>query len=260
MITKVFKLLLILASRFPRAQKIFSYIEYLFAYAQGKGWFVSLEVEVSLCASLLPEGISTFVDIGGNKGEYAQEVVSRFQNARVFIFEPSLYNRKALDDKFLDNPNVRVYQIALSDSAGLMPLYADSPGSGGASLIHRKIEHFGVHVSELEQVSVKRFDEIWGQINEDIIDLVKIDVEGHELNVLRGFGLILERVKVVQFEMGGTDIDSRVFFQDFWYFFLPYDFALFRMSPSGLVPISSYKEQEESFTFKNYVALNKRFQ
>jgi len=259
MIDKSLRFLVNIACRLPRAQKVFSYLEYVSTYAQGKGWFVSLGAEVSLCASLLPNGIQTFVDIGGNKGEYSEEIISRFQGVRVFIFEPSRFNQNTLEMKFSDNPNVRVFQIALSDSAGFMPLYADSPGSGGASLLHRKIGHFGIHVSEIEKIEVRRFDEIWIKENGDIIDLVKIDVEGYELNVLRGFGEILTRVRVVQFEMGGTDIDSRTFFQDFWYFFAQNKFSLFRMSPSGLVRIHSYKEQEEGFVFKNYVAFNERF-
>jgi FkbM family methyltransferase len=259
MIAKGFRFLVNTACRLPRAQKVFSFLEYASSYAQGKGWFASLEVEVSLCASLLPRGVQTFVDIGGNKGEYSEEIVSRFPGVRVFIFEPSRFNQSTLNLKFANNQNVHIYQFALSDSAGFMSLYADSPGSGGASLLNRRVGHFGISLSEVEKVEVKRFDEIWSKESGDVIDLCKIDVEGYELNVLRGFGEILSRVKVVQFEMGGTDIDSRTFFQDFWYFFSQHNFSLFRMSPSGLVRVHAYKEQEEGFAFKNYVAFNERF-
>lgn len=259
MLDKSLKLLLNLAYHFPYAQKAFSYLEYISAYAQGKGWVASLEIEVSLCASLLPDGIATLIDIGGNQGEYTNEVISKFKDARAFIFEPSNSNQIILDKKFSSSSRVRVFPFALSDSTSVMPLYADSPGSGGASLSKRKLEHFGIHFSEVEKVNVKRFDEIWNGESSEAIDLVKIDVEGYELNVLKGFGHHLQRVRVVQFEMGGTDIDTRTFFQDFWYFFEQEKFALFRMSPSGLVRIDTYREQEEGFAFKNYVALNKRF-
>lgn len=59
--------------------------------------------------------------------------------------------------------------------------------------------------------------------------------------------------------MGGTDINSRNFFQGFWYFFSQQSLSLFRMSPSGLVRVHTYKEQEEGFAFKNYVPFNERF-
>lgn len=40
------------------------------------------------------------------------------------------------------------------------------------------------------------------------IDFVKIDTEGYELNVLKGFGDAIQRVKIIQFEYGGTYLDN----------------------------------------------------
>jgi FkbM family methyltransferase len=41
------------------------------------------------------------------------------------------------------------------------------------------------------------------------IDFLKIDTEGFELNVLQGFGDFLENIKIIQFEYGGTFLDSK---------------------------------------------------
>ncbi len=48
-------------------------------------------------------------------------------------------------------------------------------------------------------------------INNDIknIDFLKIDTEGYELNVIKGFGDYIENIKVVQFEYGGTFLDNK---------------------------------------------------
>lgn len=238
----------------PYSQKLFSRIEFLSAYAQGKGWFASLKSEIDLCTSILPNGVSCFVDIGGNVGEYSKEILARYPDSQITIFEPSRVNYEILCSKFDCYSNVQIIQSALSDSKGTMPLYADEPGSGGASLIKRELDHFGVQVAEVEKVNVNRFDGIWNR--QGIIDLVKIDVEGFELLVIKGFGELIKSVRAVQFEMGGTDIDTKTFFQDFWYFFSRCNFSLFRMTPSGLVRINAYTEQEEGFIFKNYVAFN----
>jgi FkbM family methyltransferase len=40
------------------------------------------------------------------------------------------------------------------------------------------------------------------------IDFLKIDTEGYELNVLKGFGELLKNVKIIQFEYGGTFLDN----------------------------------------------------
>jgi hypothetical protein len=62
-----------------------------------------------------------------------------------------------------------------------------------------------------------------------IIDYVKIDVEGWELSVLQGFGDLVYNMRVIQFEFGGSNIDTRTFFQDFWYFFKDHNFSIYRI-------------------------------
>jgi hypothetical protein len=108
-----------------------------------------------------------------------------------------------------------------------------------------------------EKVEIKRFDEYWEYKN-SFIDLVKIDVEGHELDVLKGFGDLLKKTRLVQFEFGGTNIDTKTFFQDFWYFFKENDFSIYRITPIGNFRIKKYSEQDEYFSITNYIALNNK--
>jgi hypothetical protein len=91
------------------------------------------------------------------------------------------------------------------------------------------------------------------------IDLLKVDVEGHELAVLRGARRLFERGAIhrVLFEFGGTGIDSRVFLQDYYYFFTPMGMKLHRLLRDGsLHPIPQYEEFYEQFTYTNFVALS----
>jgi hypothetical protein len=88
--------------------------------------------------------------------------------------------------------------------------------------------------------------------------MVKIDIEGHELSALRGFGSALDSTRVLQFEFGGTDIDTRTFFQDFWYFFRDRNFDLYRITPLGAQKITRYQESDEYFSITNYIASNGR--
>jgi hypothetical protein len=89
------------------------------------------------------------------------------------------------------------------------------------------------------------------------LDIVKIDVEGHELAVLRGFGRALAATRVVQFEFGGCNIDTRTYFRDFWYFFTDEGFDLYRITPIGAERIHRYRESEEAFTVTNFIAVNR---
>lgn len=65
------------------------------------------------------------------------------------------------------------------------------------------------------------------------IDFLKIDTEGFELNVLRGFGSELKRVQWLQFEYGGTYIDSGVTLTEIITFLVAEGFSNFAYLCSG---------------------------
>jgi len=59
---------------------------------------------------------------------------------------------------------------------------------------------------------------------------------------------------VIQFEFGGCNIDTRIFFQDFWYFFKNNNFEIYRITPFGAAHKECYREFEECFLTTNYLA------
>jgi len=90
--------------------------------------------------------------------------------------------------------------------------------------------------------------------------LLKLDIEGHELDALIGASKMFEKgaIEMCTFEFGGCNIDTRTFFQDFYYYFTNFNLMLHRMTPSGfLAPIVKYKEVYEQFRTTNYLALKK---
>ena len=109
-----------------------------------------------------------------------------------------------------------------------------------------------------EKIKIIRFKDYWNnEINSEVIDLFKIDVEGHEMDVLKGIDDKISNIKLIQFEFGGCNIDTRSFFQDFWYFFNNHNFKIFRISPLGLIELKKYKEIYEHFCTTNFLCLNK---
>ena len=198
------------------------------------------------------------IDIGGNVGEYSAELLRLHSGLELHTFEPSSSNITKLRERFADNPLVRIEQSVLSDSAGRMTLYADRDGSGLASLTKRQLEHFDIRFDPIEEVEVRRFEDYWRQhLAGRTLDIVKIDVEGHELMVLRGFGEAIRKVRVVQFEFGGTNIDTKVFFRDLWLFFEGAGFDLYRITPLGVMRIERYHERDELFIISNFIAVNR---
>lgn len=91
------------------------------------------------------------------------------------------------------------------------------------------------------------------------IDLVKIDVEGHELDVLYGGDSLFSqgRVRLVTFEFGGCNIDTRTYVRDFWQFFAARGMRSFhRIMPSNrLFRIERYHEGLEAFRTTTFVVV-----
>ena len=65
-----------------------------------------------------------------------------------------------------------------------------------------------------------------------------------------------DKIKFIQFEFGGTDIDARIFFWDF-YMLLKEKYNLYRIVKDGIYPIPDYSEDLEIFSYVNFFAEHK---
>jgi FkbM family methyltransferase len=237
-------------------------LEMFCSLKQGKGWGTcTIKNEVESCLNLLNKSPEFIVDIGANKGIYTETLLSLFPNATYFLFEPSITNLNIICSKFEKKSNIFCSNYALSNKNCTEKLYTNEYGSGLASLTKRRLDHFDIYMNLEETVDVIRFDDFlkFDDIPKNlpkIIDYVKIDVEGNELKVLEGFGDLLKDIKLIQFEFGGCNIDTKTYFQDFWYFFIKNNFSLYIISQDGPIKIEKYSESYEYFSTTNYIALN----
>lgn len=228
------------------------------AWLMGKGYgSATLEQEVTAALSLLTRTPDLVIDVGGNVGGYSQVLRSRVPNLEIHIFEPSSVNVAKLRTTFAGDSRVHINAVGLSDSNADAILYSDTPGGGLGSLANRRLDHFGIEMNAKEAVHIVRFDGYWkNTLGGRTIDLAKLDIEGFELAALRGFGEAIRSTRVVQFEFGGCNLDTRTNFQDFYYFFTELKFRIFRITPLGLNEIKKYHELDEIYLTTNFVAVN----
>jgi len=238
--------------------EILAYLEKIFAYLQGKGFGSStINKEVSSVLKLLSVTPKLCIDIGGNKGEYSSALLKKYTELKIVVFEPSSVNIIHLKNKFEKENNLTIVPYALSNKSGEAHLYTNFLGSGLASLTKRNLDHFGVDFSTEEVIKTVRFIDYYKEyLADSILDVVKIDVEGHELDVLKGFDEVISKTRVIQFEFGGCNIDTRTFFRDFWIFFSEKNFKIYRISPIGAYLIYSYAESLEFFSTTNFICVN----
>jgi FkbM family methyltransferase len=232
----------------------------------GKGWgsdSVSAEAQV-ISSFVRSKGIQRVfaLDVGANFGNWTAALLAEIPDAQIAAFEPSGEAFVALESRFINHPNVRSFNLALGKYDGQATLFSDKSASGLASLTKRRLEHFDLEFNCQENVAIRTLDSWWEkQKNETNFfqspNVLKMDVEGHELDVLTGAINSLSEIQIVQFEFGGSNIDTRTFFQDFWYLFTDLSFEIFRLSPKGIIPIISYSELDESFRTTNYFAVRR---
>lgn len=201
-------------------------------------------------------------DVGANRGQFLQLIIGNIADDELSIhcFEPGFHTFQLLRKSFGDDKRITLNNSALGKVNGKAALYYDAPGSGLASLTKRRLDHFGIDFLESETVEVDTIDNYCLNRGIDHIHLLKIDIEGHELDALAGAKRMLDNrsVDIITFEFGGCNIDTRTFFQDFWYLFNAIDMTLFRITPSGYVtPIASYEEHLEQFRTTNFIALSR---
>ena len=133
----------------------------------------------------------TFLDIGANVGFYtliAAKVVGR--TGSVYAFEPAPNTRAGLERNIQLNDfgNVTTVPVALSDATGIGELFLDAKKNSGAASLRRS-PNSGESVS----VVVDTYDNFAALYALPIPALVKIDVEGSEVSVLRGMTALLSR-------------------------------------------------------------------
>lgn len=198
-------------------------------------------------------------DVGANIGGYARTVTDLLgPKAQVHSFEPSHKCFETFGQTTKGIPNIVANNFGFSSAPGSQTLYSDSDDSGLASLYHRKLDHYGINMDKTEVIELSTIDDHCCTNNIDRIHFLKLDIEGHELSALKGASRMLseERIDVIQFEFGGCNIDSRTYFQDFFYL-LNEKYKINRIVKDGLVEIPKYFELHEIFITTNYLAIHR---
>lgn len=195
-------------------------------------------------------------DVGANQGNYASALASAFGETECIIhaFEPSRKTYEVLEKNLAPGGKVCLHQFGFSNVQGNRTLFKRAEVSGFSSVYQRRLDHIDMKLNFREEISLQTIDEFCSRQHIDHIHFLKMDVEGHELSCLQGAAGMLAsgNIDFIQFEFGGCNIDSRTYFQDFWY--LMHDqYHFYRVVKNGLVPIRNYNERMEIFKNINFL-------
>ena len=146
--------------------------------------------------------IRTVFDIGANVGKKARQYHRMFPDARIYCFEPvpSTFERLAKNVAAFKGAIVP-YPLALGSQPGRARMLWNLTHSGGSMMLRDGLASAPHGATREIDVPVSTLDEIASELplQDDI--LVKIDVEGHDLEVIRGGTNVLSRASAVIVEV-----------------------------------------------------------
>jgi FkbM family methyltransferase len=137
---------------------------------------------------------TTVVDVGASWGLFSYHLARLVGGSgMVFSYEPHPVNKPVLEKLAKARPNVRFRPAAVSDLSGSadlqVPVFGSRHVTAQSSIAHGFDGQRGVRVEKVTVPTVRLDDEI----GERRVDLVKIDVEGYEMSVLRGASVTLRK-------------------------------------------------------------------
>ncbi|HEV7743973.1 MAG TPA: FkbM family methyltransferase [Pyrinomonadaceae bacterium] len=267
------KILFRQSTRHSRLQPLWARLHTLaiFGMNYGGGGLIETSGEIQVLTDVVGKAFSDVAspvvfDVGANIGDYSLCVKRHLPAAQIYAFEPALSTFQQLEKHLAaaGNGNIKPYNIGFSDAEKTVELHSYTIEGQEVSLlasidVRQPTQVVDVKTSASERIQVQTIDRFCEVEGIERIEFLKLDVEGHELAVLRGAQRMLRdrRIKMIQFEFGPANIYSRTFFYDFWSL-LAEDFELFRIVPNGIVPIRYYGEHLEVFLTTNYLAIQKK--
>ena len=168
--------------------------------------------EISTLTKLIDDNKSNyFIDVGANCGFYSLNISSKYKDLNILAFEPNIdaYQRfnKTLEGNIDKFQNIKIYNYGLSDKKSKLKMRSkikDGYTQTGGSTIHDGETYNNVSIYD---AYFEQGDEKLKFINSNLA--IKIDVEGHEFNVLLGLKKLLTNNKcILQIEIFNDNFDK----------------------------------------------------
>lgn len=152
---------------------------------------------------------ATVVDVGANRGQFALVARRRFPHATIHACEPQPAVARTLTELFAGDTAVHVYAVALGARAGERELHVTRADDSSSLLppTERQTRTFpGTDEVASIRVPVERLDALLPAARITRPCLLKIDVQGSELEVLRGAEGTLSAVDQVYVECSFVEL------------------------------------------------------
>lgn len=140
---------------------------------------------------------STVIDLGGYTGEWAKEIINRY-NCNVYLVEPVEESYKILLEKFRSNSKVHILKVGIGVEDTEKVMYVNGDGTS-----------FNIETGEAITVEIRTIESVLNQWNLKEVDLLQVNIEGDEYELLQHMidTELIDRFKnlQIQFHLGIKD-------------------------------------------------------
>lgn len=181
--------------KFKKIIKCLYNINYINTYLKGTSPLFELEPLIKKINK-----ISTVIDIGSNKGQFILIIKKFFPSAKIYSFEP-LKKELILQKKIIGHRNIKYFNFALGNNNNKIKIHVTSRRDSSSILKPKEDVNKIYSVTNIENIIQKKLDSLFQikKIKKPI--LLKLDVQGYELNVLKGATKILKNVNYLIIEI-----------------------------------------------------------
>jgi FkbM family methyltransferase len=206
--------------------------------------------EAHVLGRIAPLGLGCVFDAGANVGDWTASALAAGAE-RVHAFEIAPTTRAQLSARFATDARVRIADSGLASTAGIVRVSVNSRNSTIASSV---ITQLGPDDAIIE-CPVITGDQYCVDNGVEQVDFLKIDVEGADIDVLRGFDAMLAagRVRTLQFEFTLWAAIARVWLGEFYDLLTPCGYEIGKIYPH-YVDWRAYGPDQERFLRANFLA------
>ena len=150
--------------------------------------------------------IKTVIDIGSNKGQFSILMRYYFPNAKIYSFEPQNHILSTQKKIFLHDKNIKFFQMGLGNEKCSKKFYVTNR-EDSSSFLEPKNTHINTYkVKILKNIKINKLENIINSNEFKKKVLVKLDVQGFELEVLKGAKKLLKKIDYIITEISYQSI------------------------------------------------------
>jgi len=162
--------------------------------------------------------IDVFLDIGAHKGTYTDLVINNFKAKKVLMFEPQEDIFNYLKKKYKNKNNIFVINKALSDKSNILDFNFNKHDlTSSLSKLDLKNDYLRLKaklfsttsegmIVKIKKIQTETLFSVLNDRNIQDVDFLKIDTEGHELQVLQGMKDKIKKVRCMLVEFHNDEI------------------------------------------------------